>query len=29
MAVSGFISLACFFVGGIIMAKIIYPGRDK
>jgi hypothetical protein len=29
MAVSGLISLACFFIGGIAMAKIIYAGGQR
>jgi hypothetical protein len=28
LAVSGFITLACFFIGGIFMARLIY-GREK
>jgi hypothetical protein len=29
LAVSGFITLACFFIGGIVMARLIYGrGRD-
>jgi len=27
LAVSGFISLACFFAGGMIVARLIYGGR--
>ena len=27
LAASGFIALVCFFVGGLIMAKILYSGR--
>ena len=29
LSVSGFIALVCFFVGGIIMAKIIYGGEQS
>jgi len=28
MSVSGYISLICFFLGGIIVARILYGGRD-
>jgi len=28
LAVSGFIALICFFIGGVVMARIIYRGRD-
>jgi len=29
LAVSGFIALICFFIGGVIMARILYRGRDE
>jgi hypothetical protein len=29
LAVSGYISLACFFIGGIIMARLLYAGGDR
>lgn len=29
LAVSGYISLACFFIGGIIMARLVYAGGDR
>ena len=28
LAVSGFIALICFFIGGVIAARILYRGRD-
>lgn len=28
LAVSGFIAIICFFIGGIIAARILYQGRD-
>lgn len=28
LAVSGFIALVCFFIGGVITARILYKGRD-
>jgi uncharacterized protein len=28
LAVSGFIALVCFFIGGVVMARILYRGRD-
>lgn len=27
LAISGFVSLACFFIGGIIVARLIYGGK--
>jgi len=27
MSVSGFIAAACFFIGGVVMARIVYMGR--
>lgn len=29
LAVSGYISLACFFAGGILMARLLYAGGDR
>ena len=29
LAVSGFIALICFFIGGVITASILYRGRDR
>ena len=29
LSVSGYIALVCFFIGGMIMARIVYSGRDK
>jgi len=29
LAVSGYIALICFFIGGIIMARILYGGGDR
>jgi hypothetical protein len=28
LAVSGFIALVCFFVGGMVVARIVYGGGD-
>ena len=28
LAVSGFIALICFFIGGIIMARLVYTGGE-
>ena len=29
LAVSGYIALACFFIGGLISANLLYKGGDK
>lgn len=29
LAISGFISLACFFIGGMIVARMIYGGKSS
>jgi len=29
LSASGYIALVCFFVGGLVMAKIVYSGRAK
>ena len=29
LAVSGFVALICFFIGGIISSRILYRGRDR
>ena len=29
LSVSGYVALICFFVGGLVMARIVYGGRDK
>jgi uncharacterized protein len=29
LAVSGFMALICFFIGGVITASILYRGRDR
>ncbi|MBA3016368.1 MAG: YeeE/YedE family protein [Proteobacteria bacterium] len=29
LAVSGFVALGCFFLGGILMARILYGGRNE
>jgi len=29
LAVSGFIALVCFFIGGIIVARLVYGGGEQ